>query len=377
MKTICSPNPGPYHRCLLVGSLVLLLPALSFAAAPPGYSGGKATLELKEPRIAAENLRSLAADGVVRAQPEDDRGNWNWRYADWLAALRVEALAEGVSPVTFDAALAGVVPLPEVLVSDRNQPEVKLGLETYLARLVTDRRVAAGREQLRLHQHLLEEIRARYHVDPRFLVALWGVESDYGRITGDLPVFAALVTLAYDPRRADYFRKELLAALHLLGEHRVPTADLRGSWAGAMGGLQFMPTVFRRFAVDYNGDGQVDVWREPGDLFATGAAYLAASGWRDDQGWGCEVRLSRPVGPELLGHGQRLGLAAWREQGVRALDGGDLAGPEQEASLIIPDAASGRAFLVYENFRVLRKWNRSDLYALAVSILADRLFEGE
>jgi membrane-bound lytic murein transglycosylase B len=296
-------------------------------------------------------------------------------YGDWLADLRVEALAEGISPATFDAALAGVVPLSEVLASDRNQPELKLGLEAYLARLVTDRRLAAGREQLHRQRPLLEAIAARYGVEPRFLVALWGVESNYGRNSGDLPVVGALVTLAYDPRRAGYFRKELLALLHLLEERLVAPEELRGSWAGALGGLQFMPTVLRRFAVDYNGDGRVDVWREPGDLLATGAAYLAESGWRRGQGWGREVRLSRPVGSELLGHGQRLSIAQWREHGVQGLDGSVLAGAEPEASLLIPDQASGRAFLIYENFRVLRKWNRSDLYALAVAILADRLGE--
>ncbi len=377
---------------LLLG--LLLRSPLARAAVPTGNANGEATLLRQEPRVAAvqnpqrpaepglagDDLPSPRAVDVVQARPAGDqipREDSPWLYADWLAGLRVEALAEGISAATFDAALAGVAPLPEVLASDRNQPELKLGLEAYLARLLSERRLTTGQAQLRHHHQLLLEIQARYRVEPRFLVALWGAESDYGRVTGNLPVVGALVTLAYDPRRAAYFRAELLAALHILEEHRVTLADLRGSWAGAMGGLQFMPTVYRRFAVDYNGDGQVDIWRDPGDLFATGGAYLADSGWRTGQGWGCEVRLSRPVGPELLGHGQRLSLAQWRERGVQALDGGALAGLEQEASLIIPDAASGRAFLVYENFRVLRKWNRSDLYALAVAMLADRLGEGE
>lgn len=394
MKNSRSLNPRPSGPSLLIGGLILLLASFPLAVAQAVYSNGKAVLERQDQRVAARQTTdhgaaprsavdavSLAiADGAVQSPPEGRKSppeNWSWQYAGWLAALRVEALAEGISPATFDAALAGVVPLPEVLASDRNQPELKLGLETYLGRLITDRRVLTGRERLHRLQPLLVEIQARYQVEPRFLVALWGVESDYGRITGNLPVVGALVTLAYDPRRAAYFRMELLVALHLLEEHRVSLDDFRGSWAGAMGGLQFMPSVFHRFAVDHDGDGLVDIWREPGDLLATGSAYLAASGWRGGQGWGCEVRLTRPVGPELLGHGQRLSLAQWREQGVQTLDGRDLAGPEQEASLIIPDPASGRAFLVYENFLVLRKWNRSDLYALAVAILADRLVEGE
>lgn len=371
---------------LRLGGLILLLPQLAVAAAPPGYGVAKPPVARQEPRVAArlldpgEALQPAITEGAVPAPSEGSkvpRENWSWQYADWLAALRVEALAEGISPKTFDEALAGVAPLPEVLASDRNQPEFKLGLEAYLARLLSDRRVVTGRAKLRHYQQLLVEMQSRYGVEPRFVVALWGAESDYGRITGNLPVVGALVTLAYDPRRTDYFRQELLATLHLLEDHRVALADLRGSWAGAMGGLQFMPSVFRRFAVDYYGDGQVDIWRDPGDLLATGAAYLADLGWRRDQGWGCEVRLTKAIEPELLGHGPRLSLARWRELGVRALDGSALSGPVPEASLIIPDAASGRAFLVYENFRVLRKWNRSDLYALAVAMLADRLAEGE
>jgi membrane-bound lytic murein transglycosylase B len=365
-----------------------LLPLLAVAVASPAHAGVKPALERQEqretvtlldsgakPRAGLDDLAPPVAEVAVRP-PEggkDAQGDWPWQYADWLAALRVEALAEGISPATFDAALAGVAPLPEVLASDRNQPELKLGLEAYLGRLITDQRVATGRDRLQRHHQLLLELQARYGVEPNFLVALWGAESDYGRVTGNLPVVAALVTLAFDPRRAAYFRQELLATLHLLQEHRVTLSDLRGSWAGAMGGLQFMPSVYRRFALDYYGDGQVDIWREPGDLLATGAAYLASLGWCRGQGWGCEVKLTRPIDPGLLGHGQRLSLAQWRELGVRTLDGREVSGPEQGASLIIPDAASGRAFLVYENFRVLRKWNRSDLYALSVSLLAERL----
>ena len=384
MNFACLPKPKLLSVVLLLCG-GLLLPFVAAAAPPPLPPGPVAAARLPEPgaraRVSEAVASAVQAPGGEPPAPaavQADGNGWDWRYADWLAGLRVEALAEGISPATFDTALAGVVPLPEVLASDRNQPELKLGLEPYLARVVTGRRVATGREMLRSHQHLLEEINARYRVEPRFLVALWGVESDYGRITGDIPVIGALVTLAYDPRRAGYFRKELLAALHLLGEHRLPADDLRGSWAGAMGGLQFMPSVFRRFAVDHDGDGQVDVWRDSGDLFATGAAYLAASGWRGGQEWGCEVRLTRPVAPELLGHGQRLSLEQWAGHGVAALDGRPLSGkPEQAGSLLVPDSASGRAFLVYENFQVLRKWNRSDLYALAVSLLADRLAAAE
>lgn len=299
-------------------------------------------------------------------------------FAGWLAALRVEALAEGISPATFDRALAGVrEPEPAVIASDRNQPEFKLNLETYLGRLVSAKRVANGRSRYKAHRQLLTEIGARYRVEPRFLLALWGIESDYGRVLGRQPIIPALVTLAYDPRRSGYFRRELLQALHLLEEGTAPLEALNGSWAGALGGLQFMPSVYRRHAVDYNGDGRVDIWHDAGDLLATGAAFLAASGWRGGQTWGREVRLPGKLAPEMLGHKVRLPLSRWQELGVRRLNGRDLPSRELDASLLRPDPEADRYFLVYDNFRVILKWNRSDLFGLAVGILADRLAESD
>jgi membrane-bound lytic murein transglycosylase B len=305
----------------------------------------------------------------VRAESTPD-------FAGWLAELRVEALAEGISPATFDRAMAGVKePEPEVIASDRNQPEFKLNLESYLGRLVSEGRIQKGRLQFETHRRLLEEIAARYRVQPRFLLALWGIESDYGRVLGSRPIIPALVTLAYDPRRGSYFRRELMQGLHILEEGLAPLESFQGSWAGALGGLQFMPSVYRRYAVDYNGDGRVDIWGDPGDLLATGAAYLAASGWQYDQTWGREVRLTGKIAPEMLGNDKRLPLSRWQELGVRRLDGRDLPRREMSASLICPDPEAGRYFLIYDNFRVILKWNRSNLFALAVGTLADRLGE--
>jgi len=313
----------------------------------------------------------LLAGSAVRAEKPPD-------FADWLAALRVEALADGISPATFDRALAGVkAPEPAVIASDRNQPELKLSLESYLNRLVSDRRVETGRLQFDAHRQLLKEIAARYRVQPSFLLAFWGIESDYGRVLGGRPIIPSLVTLAYDQRRSSYFRRELLQGLHILEEGLAPLEELQGSWAGALGGMQFMPSVYRRYAVDYNGDGRVDIWHDPGDLLATGASYLAASGWHGDQTWGREVRLTGKIGPEMLGLDQQLPLSRWQALGVRNPDGGDLPGPEIQASLLCPDPEAGRYFLVYDNFRVILKWNRSDLFALAVGILADRLGEDQ
>ncbi|NTV15078.1 MAG: lytic murein transglycosylase [Desulfobulbaceae bacterium] len=298
-------------------------------------------------------------------------------FAAWLAGLRRQALAEGISAATFDAALAGVEPVPSVLESDRNQPEFKLNLETYLKRVVSEGRVAAGKERARALRPLLSEIAGQYGVPPRFLVALWGIESDYGRVLGGRPIIPALATLAFDPRRAQFFRAELLHVLHVLEERRAAPADLKGSWAGAIGGLQFLPSVYRRFGVDYNHDGRVDIWRDPGDLMASGGAYLVGEGWRRGKGWGCEVELTQAIDPQLLGHDHSDPVSVWQKRGVRLRAGGTWPLPSTEASLLIPDPANGRAFLVYDNFRVLLKWNHSDLFALAVGLLADRLGEAE
>jgi membrane-bound lytic murein transglycosylase B len=295
-------------------------------------------------------------------------------FGAWLAELKQEAISEGVPAAVVEEALAGVKLREEVLTHDRNQPESKLSLAGYLGRIVTETRVAKGRQMLTEHRQLLAEIAARYRVQPRFLLALWGIESDYGRVLGGFPVIQSLVTLAFDPRRGGYFRKELLLTLHILADGQAPLARLQGSWAGAIGGLQFMPSIYRRYGVDYNGDGFTDIWGDPADMLASGANYLAAGGWRFDQTWGREVLAPAGFDPALLGHQHRLPLARWQELGIRRLHGGrDLPARDMTASLIIPDPDSGRAFLVYDNFRLILRWNRSDLFALAVGMLADRI----
>jgi len=298
------------------------------------------------------------------------------RFTNWLIDLRAEAVLDGISVKTLNMALAGVELRAEVVKQDRSQPEFKLTLDDYLKRVVSPRRVAAGRQMLENHRELLADVAASYRVQPRFLVALWGIESDYGRVLGGVPAVQSLVTMAYDPRRSAYFRKELLQLLHVLEDGLAPLEDLQGSWAGAMGGLQFMPSAFRRYAVDYDGDGRVDIWRNNGDLFATGARYLAGSGWNDSLTWGREVSLLQGFDRGLIGRDNRMLLQDWQKQGVRRLNGQGLPERELVAYLVIPDRESGRVFLVYDNFEVLLEWNRSDLFAIAVGTLADRLGGG-
>ncbi|MBU0675310.1 MAG: lytic murein transglycosylase [Proteobacteria bacterium] len=294
-------------------------------------------------------------------------------FEDWLKELRQEAILEGIAPAVVDQALEGAVFQPRVIDNDRNQPEFKLVLDDYLARLVSENRIRNGRLMLSEHERLLQKIEKAYKVQARFLLALWGIESDYGRVTGSHQVIKALVTLAFDNRRGPYFRKELLTGLHILNDGLVAPADFIGSWAGAYGGLQFMPSVFKRYAVDYDGDGRIDIRKSPADLFASGASYLHASGWRFDQTWGREIRLPAGVDRELSGTTRT--LQEWQSLGLRSLDGKGLPLRDFQAKLIFTESDSTRAFLVYDNFKVILKWNRSNAFAIAVGTLADRLVE--
>ena len=294
-------------------------------------------------------------------------------FGAWLRALRKEALSQGISQPTLDRALGGLAPIPSVLELDRNQPEQTLSFTQYIRRIVPADRVALGRGQLARHRPLLEKIQAVYPVQPRFVVALWALESDFGRNPGGFPVVGALATLAHDQRRSRYFRRELLDALRILEAGDIPVEKMVGSWAGAMGQCQFMPSVFLRHAVDYNGDGRRDIWDTPEDVFASMARFLARLGWRDDQTWGREVRLPPGFDERLIELGVEEKLPVWQALGIRRADGRDLPTRKLEATLVRPDRKSGRVFVVYNNFQAIMKWNRSTYFALAVGHLADRL----
>jgi membrane-bound lytic murein transglycosylase B len=203
------------------------------------------------------------------------------------------------------------------------------------------------------------------------IVALWGVETDFGRLPGNFSIVNSLATLAYEGRRADLFRGELLEALRILDDGDVTVRAMRGSWAGAMGQVQFMPSTFRRYAVDFNGDGKRDIWNSRADALASAANYLAQIGWVKRQSWGREVAVPAALNRDLIGLEQRKTLAEWHKLGVRRKDGGDLPKFDLTASLIQPSNSNGRAFLVYDNFRVIMQWNRSTYFGTAVGLLAD------
>ncbi len=295
-------------------------------------------------------------------------------FGEWRDALRAEALAGGIRAGTFDAAFDGVEPIPRVIELDRHQPEFTMTFDRYMSRVVTRKRIDEGREKFAQNRGLLNQIGAKFGVQPRFIVALWGIESGFGRHTGGFPVIASLATLAFDGRRSSFFRKELLISLRILDEGHIEPERMKGSWAGAMGQNQFMPSSFARHAIDYDGDGRRDIWTSKPDVFASTANYLAASGWRDDITWGRAVRLPRDFDLGLTGRKIRKRIGEWQKLGVRRADGTDLPRRQLKSSIVLPDKGKrDPAFLVYDNFEAILRWNRSDFFAVAVGYLADRI----
>jgi membrane-bound lytic murein transglycosylase B len=294
-------------------------------------------------------------------------------FATWLAGVRQEALSLGIAPATVAATLTDLHPIPRVLELDRRQPERILTFDEYLSRTVTTQRVEAARSRLAQNRALLDEIGKRYGVQPRFIVALWGIESDFGRAMGNFPIIPALATLAYDGRRSKFFRGELMNALRIVDRGEARPEEMTGSWAGAMGQSQFMPSSYLAYAVDYTGDGRRDIWHRPADVFASIANYLSRSGWHGDQGWGRPISLPSTLDSSLIGVGTRLPLARWSELGVRRGDGGELPREDMTASIVEPGGPGGPVFLIYDNYRTVLKWNNSLFFATAVGYLADRI----
>ncbi|MBM3559517.1 MAG: lytic murein transglycosylase [Alphaproteobacteria bacterium] len=294
-------------------------------------------------------------------------------FTDWLAGFRSEAAEKGISPATIEAALTALEPIPRVIELDRKQPERTVTFDDYIARILSPTRIATGRAKLVEHAAVLDAVAKRFGVQPRFIVALWGIETSYGGYTGSFSVIGALATLAWEGRRADYFRGELLAALRIVDQGHVRPAGMMGSWAGAMGHSQFMPSSFLAYAVDWNGDGAKDIWGTHADVFASAANYLKNVGWREELTWGREVKLPSGFAAAAADLKVAKPLAAWQQLGVRRSDGGDLPDRAVDASIVLPGGAGGPAYLVYDNYRSLMRWNRSLYFATAVGLLADRI----
>lgn len=316
---------------------------------------------------------TAAATLIVGVLAMTPAGAQNIDFNAWLDGFKRDAAAAGISQATLEAALTGLQPIERVIELDRKQPEFTQTFWSYLDKSVTAERIERARRLLAENSNLLDRVHARYGVQPRFLVAFWGLESNFGEHTGGYSVIGALATLAYDARRSAFFRAQLLDALKIIDEGSIAPADMSGSWAGAMGQLQFIPSTFVSYAVDYDGDGHRDIWRSLPDVFASAANFLGSVGWRGDETWGREVRLPVDFDWDLSNLKVRKPIAEWQKLGVRRSDGGDLPVVELTGAIIVPMGHRGPAFLVYRNFDAILTWNRSILYAVAVGHLADRI----
>ena len=295
-------------------------------------------------------------------------------FSQWLSGFRQEALEKGISQSTLDQALTGIEPIQRVIELDRKQPEGTMTFAKYKERVISQDRINKGRRLLNEHRAELQRASTRYGVPPEYIVALWGIETSYGDNTGGFGVVPALATLAYDGRRSEYFRGELIKALKIIDEGHISAAAMKGSWAGAMGQNQFMPSSFFNFAVDGNNDGKRDIWRSLPDVFASTANYLSKSGWNEDERWGRPVKLPQGFPKNLTGLETRKSLAEWKGMGITLPDGGEIPVTSGiTASIVVPDGTGGPAFLAYDNYRVIMKWNKSTYFATSVGTLADQI----
>jgi membrane-bound lytic murein transglycosylase B len=299
-------------------------------------------------------------------------------FPDWLEAARKEALQRGISRATVDGAFSGLTPNPRVVELDGKQPEFSQTFWRYLDNTISEARVNRGRALMQQNAALLANLERSYGVPGRYLVAFWGMESDFGRNTGGFSVVRSLATLAFDGRRGPYFRGEMFDALTILDHHDIDNAHMTGSWAGAMGQTQFMPSAFLKYAVDQDHDGRKDIWTSVPDALGSVANYLKTLGWDTARGWGTEVRLPASFDASLASLDTDATetiktVAQWNALGVRRAEGGALPALDGAAALILPAGINGPAFLVYGDYRVILKYNRSTFYAVAVGYLADRL----
>jgi membrane-bound lytic murein transglycosylase B len=326
-----------------------------------------ALLRLGRRAVLAAPLAAIPPAWPLRAgaAPED--------FAAFLAGIRREALSRGIGAGTLDRALRTTQYLPHVIELDRRQPERTLTFAEYLAKAVPPQRQEAARRHLADFRPLLDRVWRQYRVEPRIVVALWGIESDFGKITGNYPVVDALATLGFDGRRSSYFRAELIAALRILDRGDIELPRMLGSWAGAMGQCQFMPSTFLGYAVDYDGSGRRDIWSDHADVLASIANFIGHLGWRDGEGWGQEVLLPDGFDGAAAGLDATRTNAEWTRLGLRTTDEEPLAEPERVSALVIPDGPGGRAFVVYSNFRTIMRWNKSTYFAAAVGFLADSM----
>jgi membrane-bound lytic murein transglycosylase B len=298
-------------------------------------------------------------------------------FASWLAELQAEARNKGISQGTLDRAFAEVTaPIERVIELDRSQPEFTQTFSGYMRNRMSQARIDRGRRLMEEHKDLFARLQREYGVPPQYLVSFWALESNFGDFTGGFSVVNALSTLAYDPRRAGFFRNELLTSLQIIEAGHIEADRMTGSWAGAMGQCQFMPSTFMAYAKDGDGDGKIDIWGSVADVMTSAANFLSRSGWNGDERWGREIILPKGFDFALSGTTVRKSVTEWNKLGIRRADGSPLGNADLQASVVVPAGANGPAFLTYNNFRTTMVWNRSIFYAISVGHLADRFMGG-
>lgn len=321
-----------------------------------------------------QNARPLVPDYQI-APMYGARG-----FSYWLQGFKQKALAQGLNGQFLDRALYGVEYLPRVIELDRKQPEHKITFAEYKKNIVSEKRVQDGRERLAQYRPILNRATQIFGVPPQYIVALWGIETNYGRITGGFDILSSLATLAYEGRRAAFFEKEFINALRILAGGHAGTNELTGSWAGAMGQCQFMPSSYLKYALDGDGDGTVNIWSSMPDVFASMANYLRTEGWDKNLRWGRAVIVPGNIPQNLYGREIKRPLSYWKKIGVRQADGRPLENPSDAtdplASLVAPDGPGTASYLVYKNYDVIMHWNRSTYFATSVGLLADAIASG-
>ncbi len=294
-------------------------------------------------------------------------------FEAWLATFKKHAVAQGISPMTLQSAFQNVTPHPRVIELDGKQPErKKIGFGTYLHNVMSQSRIDQGRINFEQSKILLNKTEALYGVPAEVVVALWGIETSYGRNTGGFDLIQSLATLAWEGRRREFFERELVAALSILQGGHISRQDFKGSWAGAMGQNQFMPTSWKRYAVDADGDGHKDIWATKADIFASSANYLKQNGWNSNYPWGWSVKVPENIPASLVKNKTQKPLSEWIRLGVH-FQSGHIPSDQTRtmARLVVPDGGEGRAYLVTSNYDTILSWNRSDYFALTVGLLSD------
>lgn len=292
-------------------------------------------------------------------------------WDDWVAELRTEALAKGISAEIFDQAFEGLTPMASIIHLDKGQPEKRITYDDYQKSRIDNYRITLGEKKYQEHSATLSDIQNKFGVDPCFVMSFWGLESSYGNYLGNFPVIRALATLAYDPRRAEQFRKEVFIALEILQEGHIDQAHFKGEWAGASGHSQFLPSSWKKFAVDFDGDGRKNIWTSEPDALASIANYLVGNGWTPGEPWGYEVNVPEGFDESLMSNTIKKSVSEWAAMGVTLTNGQSLTNSNAQASIIQP--YGGPHLLVLNNFNVIMKYNHSTYYAGSISYLADKI----